>query len=135
MRPWIASLVVFGLLGACSAAAAQWTYVVPAAVPAPVVYGYWPAAPVAAVAPVTPVYVYRPGAVTVYRPAPVTVYRPAVVAVPPVPVVPEVAAPAPLDYTAPLYPAPVLYPAPAVIRTKVFYRGEPVRNAIKAVLP
>jgi hypothetical protein len=55
----------------------------------------------------------------------VTVYRPAVVAVPP----------APLAYTAPLYPAPILYPAPAVIRTKVYYRGEPVRNAIKAVLP
>jgi len=125
MRPWITSLVMLGLLGACSAASAQWTYVAPAAVPAPVVYGYWPAPPVAAVAPVAPVYFYRPRAVTVYRPAPVTVYRPAVVAVPP----------APLAYTAPLYPAPILYPAPAVIRTKVYYRGEPVRNAIKAVLP
>jgi hypothetical protein len=120
MRPWIASLVMLGVLGACSAASAGWTYVAPAVAPAPVVYGYWPAAPV---------YVYRPAAVTVYRPAPVTVYRPVVV-VPQVPVAPPVVAPAPV-----VYPAPIVYPAPAVIRAKVYYRGEPVRNTIKAVLP
>jgi len=114
MKLWIASLVMLGVLGACSAASAGWTYVAPVVAPAPVVYGYWPAAPV---------YVYRPAAVTVYRPAPVIVYRPAVV-VPEVPVAPPV-----------VYPAKVIYPAPAVIRAKVYYRGEPVRNAVKAVLP
>jgi len=133
MRPWITSLVVFGVLGVCSAASAQYMVVAPVAVPAPAVYSsyYWPGAPVA------PVYVYRP-AIAVYRPT--VVYRPAVV---PVPAVPAVPAPAVAGVAPPVaYPAPVaysaaypVYPAPVLVRAKVYYPGQPVRNAVRAVLP
>ena len=117
MKPWITLLAVLGVLGVCSAASAQWTYVAPVAVPAPAVYPYWPAAAVA------PAYVYRPAAVTVYRPA-VTVYRPAVTvyrpavtvyrpAVIPVPAVPVAPGPMVAEGVAPpvVYPGPIAYPA------------------------
>jgi len=54
-----------------STASAGWTYVGPAAVPAPAVYSYWP---------VGPVYTY-PSAVYV-APAPMTYARPVVVPAP-----------------------------------------------------
>ncbi len=78
--------------------------------PAPVVV-YQPvvAAPV-----VTPVVVYRP-AVSVVPVSPVVVYRP---------VVGEVIA-----------PPPILVGKPTIIRTKVYYPGEPIRNLIKAITP
>ena len=150
MNSWITAAVVLGLLAVGSVASAGWTYVAPVAVPAPVVYLYWAAPPVA-VAPVSPVYVYRPAAVTVYRPAPVAVYRPAPVtvyrpapvtvyspvvtpAVPEVSVAPEAVAPAPV--VSPwVYPGPYVYPGTVVIRAKVYYPGQPVRNAVRAVLP
>jgi hypothetical protein len=37
---------------------------------------------------------------------------------------------------APVYaPAPVVYPYPAVVRTKVYFYGQPVRNVVRAVVP
>jgi hypothetical protein len=114
MKPWILSLAVLGVLGVGSVASAQYPYMVPAGVPAPAVY-YAPVFPAA------PMYVYRPAAVVVYRPA--------VVAAPFAPVAPAAVYPAPAVYPGPVYPAPVL------VRAKVYYPGQPVRNTIRAALP
>ncbi|MBN1591071.1 MAG: hypothetical protein JW888_16275 [Pirellulales bacterium] len=73
--------------------------------PAPVVYG--PAPVVANYWPVGPAYAY---------PAPYVVARPAY------------AYPAVYGYA----PAPVVYASPYVVRQKVFVRGQPVRNALRA---
>ena len=70
--------------------------------------------------PVGPVYTYPPP----------VVYRRPVIYPAPVAYPPPVAYPAPVVYG----PAP-FYAAPAVVRTKVYFRGQPVRNAIRAVLP
>jgi hypothetical protein len=71
-----------------------------------VVYDYWPAAPV------------------VY-PAPYVVASPVV----------EPFVPAPVYVSAPLGYGPAYYPAPVVVRSRVYYYGQPVRNAVRAVLP
>lgn len=111
MKPWVIALVGLVLAGVGSTALAGWTFVAPVAVPAPVVYQYWPAAPV-------------------------VVYRPAVVEVPELPVAAPVLAPPPVLTPAPVaYRVPVVYAPAAVVRTKVYYRGQPVRNAVKTLLP
>lgn len=66
----------------------------------------------------SPVYA-SPAPRVVYRPAPVVVYRPAPVYVSPAPVV--------------SYRYPVYYPG--VVRTKVYYPGQPIRNYFKAITP
>jgi hypothetical protein len=83
--------------------------------PAPVVV-YHPvvASPVVAPAIVTPVVAYRP-VVPVVSVSPTVVYRPVATEV--------------------LSPVPVLVGKPAIIRTKVYYPGEPIRNLIKALTP
>lgn len=85
--------------------------------PARVVYHYWPTAPVA----VQPVVVQP--MVSGRRTAIVT-YPGTVVGVP-------TSVLAPVSVVVPA----TVYPAPAVIRTKVYYPGQPVRNALRAVLP
>jgi hypothetical protein len=78
----------------------------------------------------TVVQAYYPGVPVYAYPAPVVAA--------PVPYVSymPVAAPSPCAYGVPVYaPAPVIYGPPAVIRTRVFYPGQPVRNVIKAVVP
>jgi len=77
-----------------------------------VVQAYYPA-----YYPVAPVYAYP--ARVVVAPAPYVTYMP-------------VAAPAPYVYGAPV---PMLFGPPAVVRAKVYYPGQPVRNVVKAVLP
>ena len=112
---------------------------------------YRPLAPVVTYRPLAPVVTYRPLApapVVTYRPlvaAPVVVYRPLAPApvvtyrpLAPAPVV--VYRPAPVVTYRPLAPAPVVAYPPAyygapVVRTKVYYPGEPVRNFFKAITP
>jgi hypothetical protein len=82
---------------------------------------------------------YAPTVVQTYYPgAPVYAYA-APVAVAPAPYVSymPVAAPSPYcAYSVPaVVPAPVVVGRPAVVRYKVFYPGEPVRNVVKAVVP
>ena len=44
--------------------------------------------------------------------------------------------PAPVFYRAPVvYPAPLIYPGTVIVRPKIFFRGQPLRNAVRAVLP
>ncbi len=75
-----------------------------------VVQAYYPAVPVYA----APVAV---------APAPYAAYMP-------------VAVPAPIYNYAPIVgPAPVIVGRPAVVRARVFYPGQPVRNVVKAVVP
>lgn len=81
-------------------------------VPTPVVVYRPVTAPVVVSPVVTPVVVYRP----VVSPAPVVVYRPVVAS--------EVVA-----------AVPVVGGRPAIIRTKVYYPGEPIRNLLKALAP
>ena len=103
---------------ACSTASADWAYGGPVVAPAAVVQSYWP---------VGPVYAY---------PAPVVAVGPRVVYRRPVVVPAPVVYPAPVLYPAPVvYPAPLIAPAPVVVRSKVYVRGQPVRNAVRAVLP
>jgi hypothetical protein len=84
------------------------------------VWAYWGyVGPVRAYAyyPVAPAYAYPGVAVMPFVPGPVVVRRPVVV---PAPVV---------------VPGPVVYPYPVVIRPRVYYYGQPVRNALRAVMP
>ncbi len=117
MKSLVAAAVIVLLV---SSTASAWTYVAysPVVVPVPMPYvvNYCPTAPVCAsctpvCASYTPACVYRPVAVpsyTVMRPAPVVYYAP---------------------------PVPVFYGPPAVVRYKVYYPGQPVRNVLRAVLP
>jgi hypothetical protein len=115
MKTIFAAIAVVLLVG--STAYGQW-YVGLRAV-------YYPAAPVYAYP--APVYAY-PAPVYAY-PAPVYTYR--------VPVV----APAPYVAYSPVVPPPVVAPAPVwvgpgvIVRNKVYFYGQPVRNAVRAVLP
>ncbi|MCS7305622.1 MAG: hypothetical protein NZ602_11015 [Thermoguttaceae bacterium] len=86
------------------------------------------AEPVLPVAP-TPVVVYQP-VVPAPVATPMVVYRPVVPVVP----VSSVVVYRP-SATEVLMPAPVLVGRPAIISTKVYYPGEPIRNLIKALLP
>jgi len=105
MKTVIAALGIVLLIGSTSFAG--W-YVAPT-----VVQAYYPAGPV---------YAYP--VPTMMAPAPYVTYMP-------------VAAPAaPCAYGVPMFaPAPVFVGPPAVIRTRVFYPGQPVRNVLKAVVP
>jgi hypothetical protein len=81
--------------------------------------------------PVRTTVVYRPGIVYTYSPVTpaVTYYAPPVVTYP---------GPAPFFAYRPgayLAPAPVYYPAAVVVRPKVYVRGQPVRNMLRAVTP
>ena len=82
--------------------------------PAPTVTYRPVAAPVVTYRPVAPAptVVYRTPVTTYYTPAPVTTYY----------------APAPAVTYSPVYPA-------AVVRTKVYYPGQPIRNFFKAITP
>jgi hypothetical protein len=107
----LAILVAVAVALAASSAWAGVTYVAPGFVPIPVaparvVYHYWPTAPV------------------VTYPAPVVAY--------PDPGVPVAA---PLAPAVPIIVPGAVYPAPAVIRTKVYYYGRPVRNTLRVVIP
>jgi hypothetical protein len=85
--------------------------------------------------PGVPVYAYP--APVMAAPVPYAAYMPVVAPAPYVSYMPV--APAPCAYGA--YSVPVLAPAPvvvgpaAVVRTRVFYPGQPVRNVLKAVVP
>jgi len=148
MRSVIRAVVVVAVMVACSTARAQCGCGTPVVVhygaagpvlsaPVAVQQGAWrPAAPateVVAYQPfAAPVVTYRPIApapVVTYRPlapAPWVVYRAPVVTYRPVaPVV---------TYSPAVYPAPMVYPG-AVVRTKVYYPGEPIRNFFKAITP
>ena len=110
MKSLIAAAVIVLL---ASSTASAWTYGVysPIVVPAPMPYvvNYAPACTTYAQAPVQ-AYAYRPAplsAYTVMRPAPV-VYAP---------------------------PVSMFYGPPAVVRYKVYYPGQPVRNVLRAVFP
>jgi hypothetical protein len=88
-------------------------------------FAAWYVAPtvVQAYYPMAPVYTYAPPVVV--APAPRVTYMPVV-------------APAPqcVYYAAPVVaPVPVVVARPAVVRTRVFYPGQPVRNIVKAVVP
>jgi len=82
----------------------------------------------------SPVVVYRPAAVApAFTPvvSPVVVYRPVFPVVSAAPTVLY----RPVVSTGLVTPAPVVVGPPAVIRTKVYYPGEPIRNLIKAITP
>ncbi len=108
MKSLVAMIALAVVLLSGSTVCAQWGYVAPAPV-----YTYYPGAPV---------YAYPSVAPIPFAPRPVVVRRPVVVAAP-------VVAPAPV-----VMPG-VVYPYPAVVRSRVFYYGQPVRNAVRAVLP
>ena len=76
---------------------------------------YSPVVPAPVVAP--PAFVYRPPVVV----PPVVAYRPVV--------------PAPVVTYSPVVPAPVYYGPRAVVRTRFFVPGQPIRNYWRAVLP
>jgi len=93
------------VLLACSTAFGGWGYAVPVVVPGPVVEAYWP---------VGPVYSYVPTVVTA----------------------PVVTVPRRFVYRVPAIAPVTVWRAPVVtVRSKVYYRGRPVRNAVRAVLP
>ena len=121
MKYSILALIVAAVIVVALSANAQ-TYVgYMQAVPAPVA-GYYATGPVAAYAPVVTTAYYAPQAV--YYPAPAPYY---------------VASPVAMPYyaAAPVAVAPVYYgygPA-VVVRPKVYVRGEPVRNVLRAVTP
>ena len=119
MKTLIIALGIVLLIGSTSFAG--W-YVTPT-----VVQAYYPG---------VPVYAY-PAPVMV-APAPCVSYMPVAAPAPYVSYTPVAPAPC-CAYSA--YSVPVVAPAPvavrpaAVVRTRVFYPGQPVRNVIKAVVP
>ena len=130
----LVGMVLLGWAGTAQAQCACESSVVAAPSPAPTV-SYLPvvAGPVVPVAP-APVVVYRPVvAAPVLTPVvnPVVVYRPVLPVVSPAPTVVY----RPVGAAEVLAPAPVVVGPPAVIRTKVYYPGEPVRNLLKAITP
>jgi hypothetical protein len=128
MNRFVHAVVMLTVLLACSTAGAHGPYVVAMPIAGPAAY-----APV-------PTYVAPPQVITIPTvPVPAAVAMPArvvvrspVVVPAPVVVHSPVVVPAPVVYP---YVAPVVVPAPAVIRAKVYYPGQPVRNALRAVLP
>ncbi len=105
MKTAIAALGIVLFLGSTSFAA--W-YVAPT-----VVQAYYP---------MGPVYAYP--APVVVAPMPYVTYMP-------------VAEPAPPCFYGPpvVAPVPMVIGRPAVVRYRVFYPGQPVRNVVKAVIP
>lgn len=101
---------------------------------APTVVGYAP--PVSYAPPVgyaAQVSYYAPGyaGASTYAAAPVTsYYAPTYAPVAPAPTVVY----RPL-VSAPVYPAPVYVGRPAVVRQHLYIRGQPVRNALRVLLP
>jgi hypothetical protein len=81
---------------------------------------------------VTPTVAYYPGVPVYAYPAPVYVAP-----VPYVSYMPVAAAPCACGgYSAPMVaPAPVLVAPAAVVRARVLYPGQPVRNTLKVVVP
>jgi hypothetical protein len=81
----------------------------------------------------TVVQAYYPGAPAVYAgPAPYVSYMPVATPAPYVAYAPVQT----YAYSVPVVaPAPILVGRPAVVRTKVFYPGQPVRNVVKVVVP
>ena len=94
-------------------------------------------------------FVASPVPVAVFRPVPAVVpvttyYAPAPPVYGPVVTYSPVALPPPVAYTPPIaYATPIAYPTPiavypwpgAVVRTKVYVSGQPVRNVLRAVAP
>jgi hypothetical protein len=125
-RTLVVLLALMGLGG--SSALAQNTFIggapLPMVVRTQVVYSPFVGVPQVVAAPVV---VSTP----VMLPAPVVVRSPIVY---PAPVY---AAPiySTSAYSTPVYAAPVVVGSPAFVRGRVYYRGEPVRNTLKAVWP
>ena len=120
MKSPVALAVVAVVLLACSTASAGWPYAAPVVVAPPpaMVHSFYP---------VGPVYAYP---APVVRVAPRVVYRAPVVYPAPVVYQPHVV------YRAPVVYGPhVVYRAPVVVRSKVYVRGRPIRNVVRAVLP
>ncbi len=110
MKNLIAAAVLVLLFS--STALAGWPYAVPVVTYSPVVaQSYYPMAPVY---PVAPTYAYQPHVVS---------YTPTVAYMPPV-VSNHV-----------VYSPGVYAPMPMVVRPRVFFYGQPVRNVFRAVLP
>jgi hypothetical protein len=109
MKTLIAALVILLLIS--STTFAGWYVVRPT-----VVQAYYPGAPVYAYP--APYVSYMPVA-----PAPYVSYMPAAPVQPYAYGVPVVA------------PAPIVVGPAAVVRARVFYPGQPVRNVVKAVVP
>jgi hypothetical protein len=121
MKNLVLAVIVATVMMVASSARAQAYVGYLPAVPAPVA-GYYATGPVATYAPVVATAYYAPQAV--YYPAPAPYY---------------VASPVATPYyaAAPVAVAPVYYgygPA-VVVRPKVYVRGEPVRNVLRAVTP
>jgi hypothetical protein len=120
-RTLVVLLALMGLGG--GSALAQNTFIggapLPMVVRTQVVYSPFVGVPQVMAAPVV---VSTP----VMLPAPVVVRSPIVY---PAPIY---ATPA---YSTPVYAAPVVVGSPAIVRGRVYYRGEPVRNTLKAVWP
>lgn len=133
MKLSLVTAIVFVLMLAASAVWGQVAYVAPPVVgivppvatvkaaPARVVYYYWPTAP----------GVVQPVVVRAVVPGP----QAAIVAYPGTVLSSSAAVPASVLTPAPVVVPAAVYPAPAVIRAKVYYPGQPVRNALRAVLP
>ncbi|MBN2580051.1 MAG: hypothetical protein JXB10_13765 [Pirellulales bacterium] len=117
MKSLLGAVALVMLLGSvgwaqCCGAPAVATAYYSAPVAAPVYTAYYAPAPV-----YTSCYAPAPVYTSYYAPAPVyTAYY----------------APAPV-YTS--YYAPAVVGVPAVVRTKVYYPGQPVRNVVRAILP
>ncbi|MBN2473854.1 MAG: hypothetical protein JXB62_04560 [Pirellulales bacterium] len=118
MRRYIALIAMVCVVLAGSTAFGGWRHVAPVVVPVPtVVHSFHP---------VGPVYAYPN---VVHVPSPVVHVPP-----PMFHVSPHVGFHVPVPY-----PTPVVYPhrvpAPVVVYPKVYVRGQPVRNVVRAVLP
>jgi hypothetical protein len=122
MKISIPLLIVGTVLLAASSASAHLHGVYAPVVPAPVV-----PAPVAAYYATGPVVPYAPVVTTAYYAPPAAFY--------PAPAPYYVAAPIVAPVVAPVAVAPVYYGPAVVVRPKVYVRGEPVRNVLRAVTP
>jgi hypothetical protein len=84
----------------------------------------------------TVVQAYYPGVPVYVYPAPYVSYMPMASAAPYVSYMPMATPVQPYAYGVPVgAPAPVLVGPAAVVRGRVFYPGQPVRNVLKAVAP
>jgi hypothetical protein len=121
MKTSILTLIVGAAIAVASSAIAH-PYAVYMPVVAAPVAGYYTTGPVVPYAPVPTTAYYAPPAAFYPAPAPYLVAAPVVT-----PVVTPVVAPVAV--------APVYYGRAVVVRPKVYVRGEPVRNVLRAVTP
>jgi len=119
MKSFVMAVSMAVVLMASSSVLAQGYVAYLPVAPAPVV-SYYPPAPAVTYGPVVATSYYAPAPYYAAAPAPYIVASPVA---------------APYYVASPVAVGPLYYGRPVIVRPKVYYPGQPVRNVIRAVTP